>query len=303
MCRGRHQRNRGNGQAHDHAGNRREGEGARARPSKQCDVPPDATELAEVLRRDYERFSPAQQALARYLVDHLAELPLVSAHEVAQAAHCSPATVVRFAQALGYAGYPELQRTVRQAHRPGLGVRAVSGPGMGRVQVLDSDRIALEDVAARLGAEGVQPLVAPLAGVAPIVVAGDAAARPILALLEDRLARGGREVLVVDSGEPRIRMRLGALARGGGLIAVSIGKETRVAEYAVAAARSSGAPAVALVDSSLSAAARAPVVRVVPAEERGGEPSLTAFVAVAQALAHGIAAHQVQRRALTAIPA
>ncbi len=267
-------------------------------------MPPDATELAEVLRRDYERFSPAQQTLARYLVDHLAELPLVSAHEVAQAAHCSPATVVRFAQALGYAGYPELQRTVRRAHRPGLGVRAVGAPdGSGRIPVLDSDRLALEDVAARLGSEGVQPLVAPLAMVAPIVVAGDAAARPVLALLEDRLARGGREVLVVDSGEPRIRMRLGALARGGGLIAVSVGKETRVAEYAVAAARSAGAPAVALVDSSLSAAARAPVVRVVTAEERGGEPSLTAFIAVAQALAHGIAAHQVQRRALTAIPA
>ena len=32
----------------------------------------------------------------------------------------------RFAQALGYAGYPELQRTVRQAHRPGLGVRVVT---------------------------------------------------------------------------------------------------------------------------------------------------------------------------------
>jgi DNA-binding MurR/RpiR family transcriptional regulator len=267
-------------------------------------VPPDANELAEILRRDYERFSPAQQALARYLVDHLAELPLVSAHEVAHAAHCSPATVVRFAQALGYAGYPELQRTVRQAHRPGLGVRAVGPPGApGRVQVLDSDRLALEDVAARLGQEGVQPLIAPLAMVAPIVVAGDAAARPVLALLEERLARGGREVVVVDSGEPRIRMRLGALARGGGLIAVSVGKDTRVAEYAVAAARSAGAPAVALVDSSLSAAARAPVVRVVPAEQRGGEPSLTAFVAVAQALAHGITAHQVPRRALTAIPA
>ncbi len=172
-----------------------------------------------------------------------------------------------------------------------------------RVQVLDADRFALEDVAARLGADGIQPLVTPLASVAPIVVAGDQAARPVLALLEDRLARGGREVLVVGSGEPRIRMRLGALARGGGLIAISVGKEARVAEYAVAAARSAGAPAVALVDSSLSAAARAPVVRVVPSEERSGEPSLTAFIAVAQALAHGLTAQQVPRRALTAIPA
>jgi DNA-binding MurR/RpiR family transcriptional regulator len=133
-------------------------EGSGRAASKQSLVPPDANELAEVLRRDYERFSPAQKSLARYLIDHLAELPLVSAHEVAHAAHCSPATVVRFAQALGYAGYPEMQRTIRQAHRPGLGVRAVGGLPQGRVQVLDADRLALEDAAARLGPDGVIPL-------------------------------------------------------------------------------------------------------------------------------------------------
>lgn len=276
------------------------GEGARADSSKHWLVPPDANELAEVLRRDYDRFSPAQKALARYLIDNLAELPLVSAHEVAHAAHCSPATVVRFAQALGYAGYPEMQRTVRQAHRPGLGVRAVGRMPLDRVQVLDADRLALEDAAARLGADGVLPLATALAGMQPLVIAGDAAARPVLALLEERLARAGREVLVVDSTEPRIRMRLGALARGGALIAVSVGKDTKVAEYAVAAARAAGAPAVALVDSSLSAAARAPHVRVIPAEERGGESSLTAFVAVAQALAQALAAQPVARRTLSA---
>ena len=213
-------------------------------------MPPDANELAEVLRRDYERFSPAQKSLARYLIDHLAELPLVSAHEVAHAAHCSPATVVRFAQALGYAGYPEMQRTIRQAHRPGLGVRAVGGLPQGRVQVLDADRLALEDAAARLGPDGVTPLASALAGRHPIILAGDATARP--------------------------------------------------AEYAVAAARAASAPAVALVDSSLSAAARAPHVRVIPAEERGGEPSLTAFVAVAQALAQSLASQPVARRTLSA---
>ena len=276
-------------------------EGSGRVPSKQAHVPPDANELAEVLRRDYDRFSPAQKSLARYLIDHLAELPLVSAHEVAHAAHCSPATVVRFAQALGYAGYPELQRTVRQAHRPGLGVRAVgANPSRDRVQVLDADRLALEDAAARLGADGVLPLATALAGLQPIVIAGDAVARPVLALLEERLARAGREVLVVDSVEPRIRMRLGALARGGGLIAVSVGKDTRVAEYAVSAARAANAPAVALVDSSLSGAARAPHVRVIPAEERGGEPSLTAFVAVSQALAQALAAQPSLRRTLSA---
>ena len=76
--------------------------------------------LRDRLRRDYPTFSPAQQALARYVADHLADLPVMSAHEVARAAHCSPATVVRFAQALGYGGYPDLQQLVRRAQRPWL---------------------------------------------------------------------------------------------------------------------------------------------------------------------------------------
>jgi len=53
-------------------------------------VPQDVHALAERLTRDYERFSPAQQALARYLVEHLADVPLMSAHEVAV-----PPTAVR----------------------------------------------------------------------------------------------------------------------------------------------------------------------------------------------------------------
>jgi hypothetical protein len=95
-------------------------------------VPPDVHALAERLRRDYERFSPAQQSLSRYLADNLADVPLLSAHEVARASHCSPATVVRFAQALGYSGYPEMQRTVRRAQRPGLPPRP--GDLVGRQQ-------------------------------------------------------------------------------------------------------------------------------------------------------------------------
>ncbi|HTI32766.1 MAG TPA: hypothetical protein VL422_03750 [Miltoncostaea sp.] len=82
-------------------------------------MPPDVHALAERLKRDYERFSPAQQSLARYLADHLADIPMLSAHEVARLSHCSPATVVRFAQALGYAGYPEMQRIVRRARVTG----------------------------------------------------------------------------------------------------------------------------------------------------------------------------------------
>ncbi|MDX6647019.1 MAG: hypothetical protein QOK40_2746 [Miltoncostaeaceae bacterium] len=256
---------------------------------------PDVHALAERLRRDFPRFSPAQQSLARFLADHLAEVPLLSGHEVAAAAHCSPATVVRFAQALGFAGYPHLQRTVRAAQRPALpprraGQLGLFAAGEGLELSLAADRMAIDDALSRLGADGLAPLAAALSGREPLVLAGEGHARAILVLLQERLERFGREVAVVDGLEPRHRARLAAMPRRAGVLAVAVGTETRVAEAALSAARSTGVPAVALVDSSLSAVARAPLARVVPADERGGAPGLVAMVAVAQALAATILA-------------
>lgn len=268
-------------------------------------MPPDAHTLAERLRRDYESFSPAQQALARYLVDHIAELPLLSAHEVAHAAHCSPATVVRFAQALGYSGYPELQRTVRAAQRPALPPRRAGQLGLfagreGIENLFAADHLALDDALARLGQEGIAPLAAALAGRSPIVIAGEGHSRPVIALIEERIERAGRPVVVIGGLEPRHLARLKSLERNAAVLAVAVGRETAVAEAALHAARTLEIPAVSLVDSSLSPIARAPVALVVPADERvGGAPGLVAFVAVAQALADAMTP-PVPARSLTA---
>ncbi len=271
-------------------------------------MPPDAHTLAERLRREYESFSPAQQALARYLVDHIAELPLLSAHEIAHAAHCSPATVVRFAQALGYSGYPELQRTVRAAQRPALPPRRAGQLGLftggdGIKNLFAADHLALDDALSRLGADGIAPLAAALAARSPIVIAGEGHARPVIALLEERIERAGRPVVVIESLEPRFRARLGSLEKTAGVLAVAVGREITVADAALEAARTQNLPGVSLVDSSLSPVARAAVSLVVPADERGGgAPGLVAFVAVAQALADAMAP-QAPARTLSAVEA
>jgi len=275
---------------------------------KQVCVPHDVHALAERLTRDYERFSPAQQSLARYLVDHLADIPLLSAHEVARSSHCSPATVVRFAQALGYAGYPEMQGVVRRAQRPTLPPRPtdrqldlpLSAEGLDAT--LAADRLALDDTARRLAAADLGPLVGALAPCATIVLVGEGHARPVVSLMEERLARGGRQVATVTSLEPRERTWLDTLGAASGVFAVALGREIRVAHAAVSAARTAGVPAVVLVDSGLSPLARSPLARVLPADTRDGSPSLVAMVAVAQAIA-GAVAPAVARGGLTAVGA
>ena len=275
---------------------------------KLVGVPHDVHALAERLTRDYERFSPAQQSLARYLVDHLADIPLLSAHEVARASHCSPATVVRFAQALGYAGYPEMQGVVRRAQRPTLPPRPrdrqldlpLSAEGLDAT--LAADRFALDDTARRLAAADLAPLVGALMPCTTIVVVGEGHARPVVSLMEERLARGGRQVACVTSLEPRDRAWLDTLGAACGVFAVALGRETRVAQTAVSAARAAGVPAVVLVDSGLSPLARSPLARVLPADTRDGSPSIVAMVAVAQAIA-GAVAPAVARGGLAAVGA
>jgi DNA-binding MurR/RpiR family transcriptional regulator len=269
-------------------------------------APADVHALRERLRRDYDVFSPAQQALARYVADHLGDLPLMSAHEVARAAHCSPATVVRFAQALGYGGYPDMQQLVRRAQRPWLppGSRerqlGVFGGADPVRAALDAERHAIEDTAERLGQRGLAPLAQALAGRRPVLVAGDGHARSVVAVLVDRLARAGTPTVPLTSLEGPDRAWLDGVDGQGAVLVVGIGRETRLAHTAAEAGRAAGVPVAALVDSSLSPLARLHLARVVPADVRGGAPSIVAMVAVAQALAAAV--DGAARRTPTARP-
>jgi DNA-binding MurR/RpiR family transcriptional regulator len=261
-----------------------------ANPVDTMTMPSDLDNLRERLRRDYDDFSPAQQALARYVADHLPDLPLMSAHEVARAAHCSPATVVRFAQALGFNGYPDLQQVVRRDQRPWLPTPVrehrfgVIGGADSVASALAAERHALEDTADRLGQRGLGPVAQALAGRRPVVVAGDGHARVVVGLLVDRLARIGVPAVGISGLDLQDRAWFDSLAPTGAVLAISVGREAQVAEAAIDAAVIAKVPATALVDSTLSPLARLPLARVVPADNRSGVPSLVAMVAVAQAL-------------------
>ncbi len=52
---------------------------------------------------------PQQQIVAEHLLDHLGEAPFLSVPELAERTGASEATIVRFAQRLGYTGYADLK--------------------------------------------------------------------------------------------------------------------------------------------------------------------------------------------------
>lgn len=73
--------------------------------------------LDERLAASADRLAPAEEKVARFFAEHREEAAFLSAAEVADVLGTSGATVVRAAQALGYAGFPELKEELRDAIR------------------------------------------------------------------------------------------------------------------------------------------------------------------------------------------
>ena len=68
----------------------------------------------ELIRQARHRMSKSFARLADYLLDSYIQTALMTATELAHEVDVDAATVVRFAQMLGYSGFPELQQEIRE---------------------------------------------------------------------------------------------------------------------------------------------------------------------------------------------
>ena len=77
----------------------------------------------ERIRRERPEMSKSFARLADFLLDSYIEASFMTASELAHALNLDAATVVRFSQHLGYKGYPELLREIRDKVRRDLLIR------------------------------------------------------------------------------------------------------------------------------------------------------------------------------------
>ncbi|MCF6092381.1 MurR/RpiR family transcriptional regulator [Microaerobacter geothermalis] len=73
------------------------------------------SDVFQRIREKTSEMSKAQQKIARYLIQHPDTSPFLTAAKLAKKAEVGEATVVRFANFLGYRGYPELQSHLQEA--------------------------------------------------------------------------------------------------------------------------------------------------------------------------------------------
>lgn len=83
----------------------------------------------ESIRNSYDQFAPGYRRIADYLLNHYQDAAFMTAAELGRQARVDTALVVRFAQRLGYPGFPELITDVQEDVKRDL--RAVYEPPVG----------------------------------------------------------------------------------------------------------------------------------------------------------------------------
>ncbi|NMB10972.1 MAG: MurR/RpiR family transcriptional regulator, partial [Firmicutes bacterium] len=73
--------------------------------------------IAVTIDDHYARLTPMQKSIARYIMSNLADAAFMSIQEMAKACGVSEASILRFARALGYSGFPEFKGDVQDAFR------------------------------------------------------------------------------------------------------------------------------------------------------------------------------------------
>jgi DNA-binding MurR/RpiR family transcriptional regulator len=224
----------------------------------------DHQTLTEYIQSRFDEFSRSQKDVAQYIVDHLDEVAFQTAEELARRANTSSSTVVRFSQALGFHGFPDLQDAARDEYRRRVEARGAGGdadPLFGLDQspgeaAIAADHLAVEETARRLSRSVLDAAVADLSKAERvIIVAADQVAyfgtyfRHLLMLL-------GIPTDIVASHAQEGRARLARLDENAVLVGITAGRAHPLVVRSLQLARHRRATTIAITDATLSEAAK-----------------------------------------------
>ncbi|MDP2711432.1 MAG: MurR/RpiR family transcriptional regulator [Solirubrobacteraceae bacterium] len=256
--------------------------------------------LSTYIQARFDDFSRSQKDVAQYIVDHLDEVAFQTAEELARRANTSSSTVVRFSQALGFEGYPELQHSAREEYRR-RHAKAPASNGTPHVAplfsldqnefetLLAADHVNVEDTARKVSRSEVESAVEAIATTPRLLVAGTDQMAFFASYLRHLLMLLDLRAEIVASPSQEALGRLSRIDEETLVIGLSAGRPHPLVVRAMKLARHRKARTMAITDATLSEVAKLAQIRLYyssnsPAYVR----SHTALLSMVQALAYGV---------------
>jgi DNA-binding MurR/RpiR family transcriptional regulator len=268
------------------------------------ELPGGHQSLSAYITARFEEFSRSQKDVAQYIVDHLDEAAFQTAEELARRASTSSSTVVRFSQALGFEGFPELQQAARDEYRR----RPPSGEAPASVAPLFSldqsefetavaaDHVNVEDTARKLSRVDAEAAIDAIVQAEKVLIAGTDQMAFFASYLRHLLMLLDLRAEIVASPSQEALGRLSRIDENTLVIGLSAGRPHPLISRTMKLARHRKAPTMAITDATLSEVARLAKIRLYYSSNSPGYVrSHAALLSIIQALAYGVYARDAQQ--------
>jgi DNA-binding MurR/RpiR family transcriptional regulator len=260
-----------------------------------------ALTLSAEIRQRFDEFSRSQKDVGQYIVDHLDEAAFHTAEELARRANTSSSTVVRFAQALGFEGFPELQAAARDEYRRARGsgepgeIETLETPPLFPIDqtefeaALAADHVNVAETARKIDRDEVAAAVEAISRSEHTLLCGTDQMAFFASYLRHLLMLLDLRCEVVASPSQEGLARLGRIDERTLVVGFSAGRPHPLVVRAMKLARHRHASTIAIADATLSEVAKLADQRLYyssnsPAFVR----SHAALLSLIQALAYGV---------------
>ena len=226
---------------------------------------------AEITRR-FPSLSRQLQRIARFTIEHPQDVALDTVAAAATKAQVQPSAMVRFAQAMGFGGYTDMQRIFRDrlvqrsvSYRERIVAIQRSAPSLSRPKAVLHDFVAdsinhLSHLEEHIEPERLERSVKLLARAGHIYVLAQRRAFPVACYLSYALGQLELPVTLLDGVGGMVREQSKAMRPGDALIAVSFRNYSPDVIELAADAHRRGVAVVVITDTAVSPLARSATV-------------------------------------------
>lgn len=220
--------------------------------------------LSQTLREHYPQFSAGQRRVADFLTARLDEAQFLTAKQLAERCGFSESGIVRFAQLLGFSGYPALRRAVRSTFRMFAnhttlltsGTRALAAEPDLVEEIARRDARLIHETVARLDRRALERAATVLLAASEVYVVGHRASYSLAEYFASALRQGIGVGLPLAFGSGMVYDVIGSARLDSVMVAVSITPYSQQTVDMLAAARVRGLQRIVITDHPLGMPAR-----------------------------------------------
>ena len=218
----------------------------------------DMQDMIDRLNQSGKRLSKGHRKIAQYIVEHYEKAVFMTASKLGESVGVSESTVVRFASAMGYEGYPQLQRSLQElvSHRLTANQRFEMSteidPREALGVVLKSDMQNLRATMEQMDVAVFEDVVNRLLSARAIYVMGLRSAAPLAQFMGYYLNYIFDNVHLVSSGATDVFEEISKLKENDVLVGISFPRYSTRTLEAMRFAKRCGAQVVAITDGPMS---------------------------------------------------